>query len=483
MVKAAIQTLTNLVEDTRVDVLDTAAVPTPTAEYRTMRKLTRAATAYAAPAPVPLHVSTPLLSGPRVLLWKQDPTVSEIGIRKAFIPSLVSSGPKDTRIQVAGIPSAFANAMGDFIQAPLTPEFDGVHTFAVVRMTLTMFQRALATDNSLAALPWQWNNAQNSDPITVFPRHSTMMNAFYSREDKVLAFGFFPKPGTVDASDIVFTCRSFDIVAHECGHAILDGMKPRWLDPSAPAQTAALHEAFGDLTAIFLTLSQIDQVEAVIAQTKSNLHDKTFLSDMAEEFGLALGRTNGLRNADNDLRLSQVGTEVHALSQVFTGALYDILADIFSLQRTLVRDDAVTLYEAATYLRGLLLRAVRRAPDQNAGFADVANALLAAVGEDAEHEILEKNLAQAYRKAIRNRFMIREVILAPTATPAAFAAALQRTVANDEVLTPAAHESLDAGSGQNRGGCCGTMTLPAHNGIDEAIEKERALFRKRLKQL
>ena len=127
----------------------------------------------------------------------------------------------------------------------------------------------------------------------------------------------------------VFTCRSLDIVAHETGHAILDGLKPHWLDVASPPQTGGLHESFGDLTAIFLALSQLDQVEAIIAQTKANLHDKTFLSDLAEQFGLALGRPNGLRNADNDLKLSQAGTEVHAISQVFTGAIYDILADIF----------------------------------------------------------------------------------------------------------------------------------------------------------
>src|SRR3989441_12365694 len=92
-------------------------------------------------------------------------------------------------------------------------------------------------------------------------------------------------------------------------------------------------------TAIFLALSQLDQVEAVIAQTKANLHNKTFLADLAEEFGLALGQPMGLRNADNDLKLGQVGNEVHALSQVFTGAMYDIVADIFSFERRhLVRD-------------------------------------------------------------------------------------------------------------------------------------------------
>jgi hypothetical protein len=102
---------------------------------------------------------------------------------------------------------------------------------------------------------------------------------------------------------------------------VLDALQPGWLGLANPPQTGGLHESFGDLTAIFLALSQLDQVEAVIAQTKANLHDKTFLSDLAEEFGLALGRPNGLRNADNDLKLSQVGTEVHAISQVFTGAI------------------------------------------------------------------------------------------------------------------------------------------------------------------
>ena len=53
---------------------------------------------------------------------------------------------------------------------------------------------------------------------------------------------------------------------------------------------------------IFLALSQLDQVEAVIAQTKADLHNKTFLADLAEQFGLALGRPNGLRNADNNLK-------------------------------------------------------------------------------------------------------------------------------------------------------------------------------------
>ena len=416
MLKEEIATLVETTEEKRQDSLSATLVPTPTIEYRSQRKLRRAAVAPAnppIPAPIP-PIPIPVLKGPRVLIWKQDPTVAEIGIRKAFLHTLVSTGPRDGRVQVVGLPPIGPNAMGDFIQTPLTAEFDAVHTFAVVRMTLTMYQRALASGGNPAALPWQWNTTSNADPIQVAPRHSQMMNAFYSRNAKLLAFGFFTKPGVPAPAPTVFTCRSFDIVAHECGHAILDALRPQWILSGATPQTGAMHEAFGDLTAVFLALSQLDQVEAVIAQTKSNLHDKTFLSDVAEEFGLALGQTFGLRNADNDLRLSQVGNQVHSLSRVFTGAIYDILSDIFaSERRPAVRDDAVTLYQVAEYVKSLLLRAILQSPAANARFADVANEMLNITVADSTSGRITAAQATAYRNFIRNRFTVREVVVSP----------------------------------------------------------------------
>ena len=208
--------------------------------------------------------------------------------------------------------------MGDFIQTPLTPEFDAVHAFAVVRGTLTMYQRALAAGGAPATVPWQWNTPTVADPIQVFPRHSNMQNAFYSRTGRLLAFGFFPKAGAT-----IFTCRSLDIVAHETGHAVLDGLKPNWLLSGNPPQTGALHEAFGDLTAIFFTLSQLDQVEAVIAQTKANLHNKTFLADLAEEFGRTRAELRLVRHAE---------IVVHALDELQQPL--DFLADLLGHDET-----------------------------------------------------------------------------------------------------------------------------------------------------
>jgi hypothetical protein len=418
------------------------------------------ASAGAPPAPGPIPVPTPAPAGPRVLMWKQDPSVAEIGIRKTFLPRPVSSGPRDARIKVtiAGMLPIVANAMGDFIQTPLTAEFDAVHAFAVVRATVTMYQRALASGGVAAMVPWQWNTPANADPIEIFPRHSNMQNAFYSRTGRLLAFGFFPQSGTT-----IFTCRSLDIVAHEAGHAVLDGIKPNWLLAGNPPQTGALHESFGDLTAIFLSLSQLDLVEAVIAQTKANLHNKTFLADLAEQFGLALGLPMGLRNADNDLKLSQVGNEVHALSEVFTGAIYDILADIFAFERQpLMCDDAVTLHAVGEYVRSLLVRAIQAAPESAATFADVANQMLLVAHADGK--------PAAYRNFIRNRFVLREVVTSPTP--------LSEDHRLTDTLIPILHVADTMP--QNREACCGTMTLPEHNGVEEEILREQQEFLKRL---
>ena len=48
----------------------------------------------------------------------------------------------------SGIAPVSPNAFGDFVSTPGTPQVDAVHTFAVVRQTLTRYQRALALAGS-----------------------------------------------------------------------------------------------------------------------------------------------------------------------------------------------------------------------------------------------------------------------------------------------------------------------------------------------
>ena len=431
----------------RTPALPVNFVPTPSAAYRLHRK----AAALAQPGAPRLKTGTPP-PGARVLMWKQDPSVTEMGTRKAFLPGVLLEGPRDARIASGkGIAPVSPNAFGDFIVPPETDQFDAVHTFAVVRQTLTMFQRLLAAHDA-GLVPWAWNSGSNTDPLTVYPYGlPNVMNAYYSRNERALKFGDFVQQDGSAAR--IYTCRSFDIVAHETGHAVLDGLKPKWILSSAPPQTGGLHESFGDLTAIFLALSQMDQAEAVVAQTRGDLHDKTFLADMAEQFGLALGRPNGLRNADNDLTLAQAGTEVHAISQVFTGAIYDILADIFAFERhPALEDDAVVLHRTGAYLCGLLLRALIAAPDSGATYADVANGMLKLASTD--------NRPAEYLDFIRNRFTVRQVVVA-------------RAGGDGNVTTLAAAVVDAPDAAQDRRACCGTMNHAEYLDLHDVLEEER----------
>jgi hypothetical protein len=429
-------------------------IPTPTQGYteHLAKQASRRRVTGGAPRPKAGPVpAAPIPTGARVLMWKQDPSVSEIGIRKAYLPGRVLIGPKDARITIQGVAPVQPNVFGDMVIDPVTmPEaFDAVHTFAVIRQTLTMYERHLTPKK----VPWQWNTGGNVDPLSVFPRAGVTQNAFYSRSMRALKFFFFdttqPPP-----LHTVFTCRSFDIVAHEAGHAILDGLKPGWLSAGNPPQTGGLHESFGDLTAMFLALSQLDQCEAVIAQTKANLHDKNFLSDLAEQFGSSLGRPNGLRNADNDLKLSQVGNEVHAISQVFTGGVYDVMADIFVLERNAAkRDDASVLYSVGRYMASLVIRAIIAAPAIQATYADVVNKMLAITIQDGK--------PAAYRNSIVNRFSLREVI-----TP------LKAELAAHEDVEVAPEIEDEPGAVQDRSRCCGTMQHEEYLGETDALEEE-----------
>ncbi|MES2150976.1 MAG: hypothetical protein V4508_14445 [Pseudomonadota bacterium] len=436
-------------------------IPTPSAPYRQHRKasalINEPGMPHGALVRQPAAQALPLAYafGARVLMWKQDPSVTEVGARKAYLPGIVLAGPRDARIAAGqpGIEPVSPNAFGDFVCMPDSPQFDAVHTFAVVRQTLTMYQRALALGTDPTPLPWHWNSADNSAPLALFPHGlPNVMNAFYSRSQACLRFGDFIPGGSAAR---VYTCRSFDIVSHETGHAVLDGLKPNWLLADNPPQTGGLHESFGDLTAIFLALSQLDQCEAIVAQTKANLHDKTFLADIAEQFGLALGRSNGLRNADNTLTLSQAGSEVHAISQVFTGAIYDILADLFAFERDPgARDDAAVLHGVGETLRSLLLRALMAAPDFAPTYADVVNEMLRLAYEDGR--------PVDYRNAIRDRFVVREVVRSALAPGE-----------NHEAGVALVADVRDApGALQDRRACCGTMNLAEYYDIDHVLDDE-----------
>ena len=154
-------------------------------------------------------------------------------------------------------------------------------------------------------------------------------------------------------------------------------------------------------------VAQMDQCKAFIAHSKGDLHAKKFFSAVAAQFcDRVYGHRMGLRNADNDWRMDQVSDDIYELSQVFTGAFYDIMAEMFEVRQNAHEvDDAHVLFKVGQYMADLLLGAILKGPPENATFAEVANQMLR-LERDTEHQII-----------IRRQFTARR-ILGPDAVEA-----------------------------------------------------------------
>lgn len=187
------------------------------------------------------------------------------------------------------------------------PRFHQQMVYAVAMNTIAIFEEALgrrilwAPRSRKTEQGWREDYVQR---LRIYPHALREANAFYDPERKALLFGYFQAganragapPGTA-----VFTCLSHDIAVHETVHAILDGLHPRFAEDSNP-DMRALHEAFADLVAILQLFSYPEVLQSQIAATRGNLEDQSLLGQLAQEFGLSLGRSGALRSALGEVR-------------------------------------------------------------------------------------------------------------------------------------------------------------------------------------
>ena len=139
------------------------------------------------------------------------------------------------------------------------PNFHAQNAYAIVMRTLARFEFALGRRVS-----WGFRGHQ----LHVAPHAFLEANAFYSEEDQGLFFGYFP--GLSGAT--VFTCLSHDIVAHETTHALLDGLRTHFTEPSTPDQ-AAFHEALADVVALLSIFSLPEIVGRILRDEPPRTRD------------------------------------------------------------------------------------------------------------------------------------------------------------------------------------------------------------------
>lgn len=196
-------------------------------------------------------------------------------------------------------------------------QFHQVSLWALLQNALSFFEDASALGRRI---PW----AFEGNRLIVVPHAGFGKNAFYDRASKSLQFYYFGDP-----EETVYTCLSVDIVNHEFAHAVLDGMRPLFNESGTP-QTGAFHEFTGDLAAILLTLRNGTSRRQLAKASGGKIEDATTLSSLAEEFGNATSGRPYLRSAVNKLTMTDLAaeTEPHELSQVMTGAMFDVLIKI-----------------------------------------------------------------------------------------------------------------------------------------------------------
>lgn len=295
-------------------------------------------------------------------------------------------------------------------------DFHAFMTYGIVMKTLSRFEHALGR-----RLSWSFGSHQ----IQVSPRAFADANAFYSDTAQGLLFGYFPSN---DGKRTIHTCLSHEIVAHETTHALLDGLRERYTDPSSPQQ-AGFHEGFADIVALLSVFSAQSIIEKVVdlgvpaaegefikrtavsiqALRESGLFGlaQEMGSELAGVHGHALRRSVALPPGENYLRSGE-WDEPHACGEVLVAAVLnaylaiwvdrlEAIGDRSRLERKRAAQEGA---ELAEHLLSACIRAIDYCPPTDIEFGDFASALLTVDSElnpaDAKYG-LRRHLLESFR--------------------------------------------------------------------------------------
>ena len=258
-------------------------------------------------------------SGPRMY------TVNAIGKTTpygAIVPGPGGPGmylpPWDGYIQPPPEPDEF----GNFAHiTPDDPSFEAAHLFGSAHFTMDVWEGYF--DHPI---PWHFRRDFDRLELSLLP----------SLDNAHIGWGFLETGGTWDHGDEYRPYSlNFDVVAHEIGHAIIYSVIGMPSNDDASGEYYGFHESAADMVALLASLHFGSVVEDLLNNTRGNLYSFNRLSRFAE-----LSHNAQIRIAANDRVLSEFShgwSSEHALSEPLTGAMFDILVDIYH-ERLLVHD-------------------------------------------------------------------------------------------------------------------------------------------------
>jgi hypothetical protein len=195
------------------------------------------------------------------------------------------------------------------------------------------FERALGY-----TLRWR-----GTSKLTVLPHAFEGENAFFDPATNSLQFGYFAadsvNPGPNLPGQMIFTCLSHDIIAHETSHAIVHRLRQYFNEPTN-RDVLGFHEAVADIVAIFQHFTFPDVLRHEIRATRADLTQPGRMLQLAAQFGYSTGSGAALRNARGDggkpdPKLYTTLLEPHDRGSILVSAVFDAFFRIYStrLQR------------------------------------------------------------------------------------------------------------------------------------------------------
>lgn len=320
------------------------------------------------------------------------------------------------------------------------PAFHAQNAYAIAARTLAAFESAIGR-----RLNWGFLGHE----LYLVPHAMAEANAYYADDVRAVLFGYLPakarrgararpralritQPGRLDP-DAVYTCLSHDVIAHETTHAVLDGLRHRFLMPGLPDQPA-FHEGLADIVALLSVFSMAEVVQSLLGKTglDGRIADQSVtdqelkhsaLFTLAEQVGSVLKDERGSALRDSiTLKPSTRWAsdprygEPHSRGEILVWIILETLARIWrqrlkditfagSVNLARAAEEGAT---AAQHLLGMCVRAIDYLPPVEFEFPDFLGALLVS---DTEMVPDDKH---GYRDAVRGAFAQWDIQAADT---------------------------------------------------------------------
>ncbi len=308
------------------------------------------------------------------------------------------------------------------------PSFHAQNVYALVMRTLWRFEFALGR-----RVEWGFSGHQ----LKVAPHAFAEANAFFSPGDEALLFGYFGARTERGRTKTVFSCLSHDVVVHEASHALLNGLRGRFMRPSSRDQ-AALHEGFADVVALLSVLSMPEIVAQVLDHHAGELHEdwerlptlvpkrwltkgnlrSSLLFGLALEMGQEMSAVRGrpLRRSVEELLPSPryyqedpefleehrrgeilVAAMMNAFLEAWHSRLHRMAGDAQNLAREWVSEEAATI---ADHMMTMAIRGIDYTPPVHVEFPDYLSAVVTAdyeIRPDDRRYELRRHLVESFR--------------------------------------------------------------------------------------